>query len=461
MEHRQREGHLVAVNSEEDRRTGEMKKKAFFGLAVLAGLILAGCGQKPTEEPLELNFWAMWNEGEPQQEVFAQIVTEFQEAHPNITVKVTWAGRDVLTKVRTAMAGGEIPDILDQNADELWSPFIKAGLALPMDDVLQEKGYGEDTKLADILVDGVLEPYKYEGKTYFIPYEIITSAFWYDQRVFDDAGVTPPKTWSDFLNVCDALNEHGIAPIGGDNDPWYNGYYSYWLFQRVMGPGFYYKLAGDRTGALWDDPGVLEVAERTRELWDRGCFQEGYEGNVWPAGQVGWSMGESAMELCGSWLPNEVHESAAEGYQFRGFAFPEIEGAKGKATELESFLIGWIVLKEAKHPEAAIEFIKFALQEQYQNQIVTKGQNMSARKGLQVPDVLPDIKTMFETATALHKPYDGVLADFGEYWTTVFNPLYDQLFFGKITPEEFVATGKQQSIDYWKRYEEGGGEPVR
>jgi raffinose/stachyose/melibiose transport system substrate-binding protein len=410
--------------------------------------------QAPTTAPIgpvTIVYWSSWNEGEPFQKVMAQAITDFEAANPNIKIEVTWAGRDILTKLSSAIAAGTSPDLVDHSADELWAALIKNDQTLPLDNALQEKAYNEDKKWSDIFVDGILKSYQFNGTTTFIPYEIVTSAFWYDQNVFNKYNITPPKTWSELLTLCDTLNARGIAPLGGDNDPWYNAYYFYWLSERILGPGEWYKAAGDKTGAAWDNPGFLQVAQKIQELGTRGCFQKGYEGNVYPAGQVDWSVGKSAMELVGSWLFNEVHETATSGFINSGFPFPEIEGGKGKLTDVESFLLGWVVFKNSKHPQEAIQFMKFATQQKYQTDVAKIAQNMAARKDVALPVELKDMKSMFETATTLFKPYDGVLADYGEWWTTIFNPLDDQLFFAKIKPEEFISKLKTQSIDYWSR----------
>ena len=441
--------------------------KCIWSLVISGALLLTGCAggtqavqtEQPiqTEQPvqsvapeqIELQYWAMWNQGEAQQEVAAGIIEGYMAEHPNVKINVTWAGRDVLTKIRSAIAGGgAVPEITDMAADELWGAFIKDGIVLQLDEALQGKAYGEDTIWADIFLPGTIQQYQYEGKTYFVPYEVITSAFWYNGNLFKKLGVEPAKTWSEFMDLCDKINASGIPAIGGDNDTWANAYYFYWLSQRINGSGAFFNAAGDTSGASWDSPGFMEVAQKTEEIRTR-CLDPNFPGNVWPAGQTDWSMNKSGLDLLGSWLPNEVQSTADPDFEFRGMPFPEIEGGKGKITDVESYLIGYVILKDSAHPQEAIDFLKFALQEKYQMEIVSKGQNMAARKGLEVPEVISDVKGMFDTATSLHKPYDGVQAEYGEWWITILNPLYDQLLTGGITPEKFIQNLKEQSINYW------------
>jgi raffinose/stachyose/melibiose transport system substrate-binding protein len=418
------------------------------------GSVTSAAARPSPEEEISGDFvyWALWNEGEPQQQVFAEIVAAFQEQYPGVNVQVTWAGREVLTKARSALMAEAQLDLVDQAADELNAAFIKNDLAMPLDDLLAENALGSEDAFRDIFVPGVLDPYKWKDQVVFIPYEIITSAYWYDENFFAENGLTVPKTWGEMMEMCEVLKGQGKACIAQDGTAdIYNAYYWYWLSARIMGPGAWYAAVSDATGAAWDDPGWLEVARKVQEPAQKGYFMSGWDGSVWPAGQVAWSQGEAAILLCGSWIPNETSKTAKLDFKYRGFVFPEVEGGKGKATEVESYLLGWVVPSSAKNPAAAKAFIKFAMQLEWQKRVVEVGQNMVAHKDAPMPEVLPDMQTWFETTTALHKPYDGVQADHPGWWATTFLPLDDQLIKLQITPEEFIAAMKERTIDYWAK----------
>ncbi len=443
-------------------------------ILVISGLMLSGCAGAPatpapqaTEAPGaaevpaaaggeeisgELVYWVLWNEGEPEQMVFSEIADEFEKAYPNVDVKLTWAGREVLTKARSALLAGTQLDLVDQAADELNGALIKNDLALPLDDLLTENAYGEEVAFQDVLLPGVLEPYRWKGNVVFIPYALYTSAFWYDENYFNENGLTVPKTWDEFMQMCETLKGQGKACIAQDGTvDFYNAYYFYWLAERVMGPGAWYAAVSDPTGAAWDDPGWLKVAQMVQEPVQKGYFMSGWEGNVWPAGQVAWSQGEAAVVLCGSWIPNETNKTAKPDFKYRGFLFPEVAGGKGKATEMESYLIGWVIPKDAKNPAAAREFIKFAMQKQFRDRHVEMAKTMSARGDANLPELLPDMGGWFENSTLLFKPYDGVQADHPSFWTTIFLPDQDKLMKLQITPEEFIKTMKEQSVEYWSK----------
>lgn len=442
-------------------------------LLVVSAMLLSACAVAPaTEAPKateaeeaveapaaggaeisgDLVYWVMWNEGEPEQMVIAETVAAFEEAYPNVNVKLTWAGREVLTKSRSALLAGTQLDLVDQAADELNAALMKTDLVMPLDDLLTEQAYGEDVAFQDVFVPGVLEPYKKDGKVVFIPYMVVTSAFWYDENYFTENNLEVPETWDELMQMCETLKGQGKACIAQDGTvDFYNAYYFYWLAERILGPGAWYATVSDPTGNAWDDPGWLEVARKVQEPVEKGYFMDGWEGNVWPAGQVAWSQGEAAIILVGSWVPNETKQTARPDFKYRGFLFPNVEGGKGKTTEMESFLIGWVIPKDAKNAAAAREFIKFSMQKQFRERSVDEGKNMAARADVPMPDVLPDLKGWFESSTLLFKPYDGVQADHPSWWTTIFLPEQDKLIKLQITPEQFIQTMKEQSAGYWAK----------
>jgi raffinose/stachyose/melibiose transport system substrate-binding protein len=437
-------------------------------ILVVFSLLLSACASAPatpapaaTEAPAAeaaeelsgtLVYWAMWNEGEQEQIIFSEIADAFEKAYPNVDVQITWAGREVLTKARSALMAETQLDLIDQAADELNAALVKNDLALPLDDLLTENAYGEDVAFQEVLLPGVLEPYMWKGKVVFVPYALYTSAFWYDENYFTDNSLTVPTTWDELMQMCETLKSQGKACIAEDGTvDFYNAYYFYWLAERVMGPGAFYKAVSDPTAEAWSDPGWLKVAQMVQEPVQKGYFMDGWEGNVWPAGQVAWAQGEAAIVLCGSWVPNETSKMAPEGFKYRGFLFPAVADGKGTLTEVESYLIGWVIPKDAKNAAAAREFIKFAMQKTYRDKHVELAKTFSTRADAIVPPELPDMGGWFETSTQLFKPYDGVQADFPSWWTTVFLAEDDKLMKLQSTPEEFIETMKTQTADYWSK----------
>lgn len=452
----------------------KLRNVAWFTLATIVAIssLLAACGPaEPTEppaaptgaaaqatepasapaEPVTIEYFSGWNEGEPYVALFKEIIADFEKEHPGIKVNATWNGRESLTKLQPMLLAGNVPDITDHGADELFGALVKEGLTQPLNDYLEAGATGQAMKWKDTFLPGQLELYQKDGEFHTVPFWLDTTGFYYSGKLFADNGVQPPTTWTEFLALAETLKGKGVSPLVADGGiDFYNAYYYTHFVQRALGIGAFYAAAGDKTGAKWDEPGYLQAAKMVRELTDKDYFIQGFEGYTWPAGQVDFVQGAGAMLLCSTWIPAETRDSAPEGFEYRFFPVPLVDGGQGKATDVEIFQWAWVVLKDAKHKDEAVEFLKFWLQPKYVNRMATEYNAIMALKDSDAPPLNADANAFLAQSTASFRLYDGVSADFPEYWKTVFLPLDDQLIFGKLTPEEFIAQLKEDSVNYWK-----------
>lgn len=407
-------------------------------------------GASDSSDKTVIKYWSMWNTGEPQQIVIQNIIDAYEEANPDVTIDVQWMGRQVLSDVRNAALGGDgAPDITEQSGAEVAGTIFQNDLAEPLNELLTMEIPNEGSTFQDVFIEDTLSFYQQDGDTYFIPYEIITSGFHYNENLFKEHGIEAPTTWNEFIDVGKKLKEEGVAPLAQDgNIDFYNAYYFYWLAERIMGAESLLQAAGDETGETWAEPGYLEAAKKVQELVDNGFFAEGYEGSQYPAAQTAWAQGDAAMILNGSWISSETAEYSSDDFVYRTFPFPEIEGSEADSSQAEMYLMGWVAPKGA-NVEAVQDFLAFAMQKQYQEGIVTETNNISTRNDLDAPEQLADLKEMVLNASSYHAEYDRLQAEYPEWWKTVFLPLDDSLLFGEITAEEFIEELQAQTKDFW------------
>ncbi len=121
-------------------------------------------------EKQEVVYWSLWNEGEPQADVLKQYMADYTAAHPNVTFNVTWAGREVLTKLQTALSAGQKVDLVDHEGPALRGGLTVKGLTLPLDKYLKQNAYDESVPFESIFVPGTLKLLAAEdGSIQFIP----------------------------------------------------------------------------------------------------------------------------------------------------------------------------------------------------------------------------------------------------------------------------------------------------
>ncbi len=433
-----------------DRRTF-LKQAAMSGVGASSlGALLAACGPSAGPSgPRTLTFWALWNKGEPSQITLDQAIQEFKQANPQVTVDALWAGRDVDTKVRTALIAGNPPDLVENDAQELSGAIITPGQAQPLDDVISSKITGEQNTIADVVPKAFLDQYAFNGKRVLVPDELLTSGFFYNQKLFSQLGLEPPHTWSEFLDLVRAVKAKGLTPLAEDNLDFLNAYYYTWLAMRHAGPGVLNKAAGDKSGAGWDNPALLEAATDLEQLVAMKPFEPGYEGSKWPGAQVEWAHGNAAMILIGTWVPGETQKYVPTDWKYRMFTFPVTHEGH---DSVEVYLNGFVIPKGAKNADLAKQFITFFYNVKRISGFSTLGLNMIVRKDVPAPVALEDAQKALLSANSTNQPWDGLSHAYPGWWKLVFLPLDDQLFFGKIKAAEFIRQLKQQSVTYWQSH---------
>lgn len=392
----------------------------------------------------ELTFWSMWNEPEPQAAALRAIMDAYTKAHPDTTFKVVWNGRGNQTKLRGALQAGTPVDFMDQDGDQLAGGLQKQEQLYQLDEMI-----GADVK--DAFLPGAYEIYAKNGKHFQIPYIYNTVNFWYNKEMLQEAGATVPQTWTELLAMCDTVKEktgkHAIVVEGTDTA--YTMLYFSNLLERELGANALITTFEDKSGESWKDPAVLDSAKKAVSLWDT-CIAGDARGFQYPAGQQTIALGDSMSELVGSWLPTELADSAGPDFPWSAFNFPEVEGGKGKRTDLQVALLSMAVLKDAPHPEETVAFLKFLMSEEAQKILVEQGNVGVTRKGVAWPSILEEAHKAAENATAVTNIYGGLSIDYADFYTTVFSPEQNYMFLGQKTPEDFVKIMAAATKKYWE-----------
>lgn len=417
--------------------------------AALTVTVLAGCGTDGTSsDGKTLEYWSMWRKGEPQQLVLQGAIDAF-EKQTGTTVKTQWAGREVAKKIKAGANIEKVPDLTDDSAEALLA-MSRAGQGTDLHDVYGMKLPGESGRtVGDAAPKKYVDPYRTKKGVPLVPYELLTTSLWFDGSAHSDLAGKKSITWPQFMTELDELKAKGRAPIAADGTITdYNAYWLVGLVDRYLGPGWLHKAAADKTGKAWRDPKFLRAAKDVGALVKGKYFIDGYEGSKLPAGQQQWAEGKSDFLLMGSWAPADTRQQAKKGFEYRTIPFPSVEGGSNGSVDVNP--IGFGVPAKAKNPAAAKKFIAFFMAKKWLSQISTKAANLTPDPSIEAPGELADVPPMLEAATSTHRLTDGVPADFPEYWQTVFTPVQDELFFGKLTPEAYVAKLQRESAAYWK-----------
>lgn len=392
-----------------------------------------------------LTYWSMWKSGEPQQKVIAAALSDF-EKQTGVKVNVQWVGRQVMQKLTPALNTHNVPDLVDGPVSKAYPTLVATGQALGLKAAYADK--------AGPVTAGSVIPAKYlkdvniklpDGQPWMVPYNIQTDAIWFNAAKYPRLKSNPPKTWDDFIGELDKLKSQGVAPIAADgNVPGYNDYWLVTLLDRAGGPGTFKKIAADKSGKAWNSALALGAAKKVEQLVKGGYLIKGYQAAQFPYEQQQWANNKAALILMGSWLPTEASSYAAKGMVYDSFPFP----TTGSHDSARVDFSGFEVPKKAKNPAAAQQFAAFFLQKKYQTAWAEDAQVIPVRSDVAVPKALTSAVKNLQTATSFHQQDDGEV--FPGYNQKAFYPLDDQLFFGKISAEQFVSKMAAAQKSYWE-----------
>ena len=304
------------------------------------------------EEKVELYFLHKW----PNTEYigyFQDVVDKYMEEHPNIKINMEAAGDEpIKDKLKIVMGSDKQPDVFFSWSGEFAKNYIRSGNALDLTPYMDA-----DSEWKDGFMQAGLEPFTYEGKNYGVPYRINGKFFVYNKELFEKSGVKAPETWKEFMETCEKLKADGVDPIGlGNIYPWAACHYITGLNQKCVPEEVrekdYLASSGEYT-----DEGYIRALNYFKELNDKGYFQTGVnstEHNMSLEMFYGGKVGMVYIELEEF---ADVEEKMPGNWGF--FAMPAIEGEPGNQNFLTGAPDGFMVSAKSKHPDEAVDFLKF------------------------------------------------------------------------------------------------------
>ena len=436
-----------------------MKKTITVMLAfVIVAALFTGCqkkdsggGESSGGGTKKLVIWSYMNEGEPIGGWHQQVTDKFEQMYPGVDVELVLCGREILTQFSTKLQdrnAADFPDMVSQGTGAM-SPLAKDGLFMPLDDYLRNEKNFDGTKVwGDTLIKNLMDTIKVNGVNYFIPEGLYAHGIFYDENMFAKYNLSVPKTWEDLLKICDTLKANGIYPFTLDGT---TDVYNSWWFCRFGG-----RLAGTekmnqaaRGEISWkSDPGFLQAARYVATFSQRGYFQDGYAGSVFPAAQALLTQGVAGMLMCGAWIPTEMRSQTPPTMKMQMFTLPELQNSTSPRHE-EVWSNCFAITKDGKNTQNAINWLKIYTSEDFQQKKIEIKNPSVLVNGPVVPE-LREIANIVGNATSTSDAYCG-FQQYGAWFTGVMYPLATQLITGRMSPEQFIDRLDTDTKGYYSK----------
>ncbi len=394
-------------------------KKLLSVFTIMAVLLLTACGLNgggSTEQAASdsdksesnggkktLEFWHI-DPGE-REKVYEEAVARFEEKHPDVEVKMLQIPNDAYKqKLSVAMSGNKAPDVFHSWGGGWLKNFVDQGKVYDITETTDKSHFNE---LA-------LNNATYDGKVYGVPLGLSMDVVFYNKEIFDKYGLTPPKTYDEWLRVIDTLKENNIIPIALANQTKWPGAYFFMNFaSRIAGPELF-ESAFNREGRGFDDPEYIEAGKYIQDLVKRDAFNPGFNGVPYDEGQGRQLLytGQAAMMDMTISFVNNVREEAPEFEEkLDFFLFPTIPGGKGDQTHVGANTGPvWSVAQNSKNPDLAAELVnELASTETAQNYTDRTGALTGVKDIVPADEFTKRFYDVLEQATHLQMPYDQTL----------------------------------------------------
>ena len=307
----------------------------------------------------------------------------------------------------------------------------------PLDEFLETNAYGQDKIWKETFYPGLLDGLKYNGKIYGIPTDFSIWVIWYNKGMFEKYGWGIPKTWGEFLQLCENIKRKGIAPLAFQGR--YPGYMAGTLealFQRIGGIKAVYDAQNLVPGA-WKHPAFLESAKKVRELIDKGYFEEGFMGMSHTEAQMEFVRGKTAMVACGTWLKSEMSNVLPKDFRMGCFGYPQVEDGKGDPTVVQVGCAFWCIPQDAKHPELGADFLKFLTSLENAKGFVKEKEALLPIIGSD--ELLPEeLASAVELVKKANLTWTTKIGQWYPEWQTEYTNAIAGLLTKELLPEQFV-----------------------
>ncbi len=434
--------------------------KGFFkALAVVAALFAVAVllfHEKDTVKGRtnRLEIFYMYNEGEPQSDWILDAAKRFGKLNPGLEVDVIFAGRDVLEKIRPRLIMGNPPDIVNQGGDIL-RVLMEDDLLEPLDDALAAPAMDRDIPWGDTFVGHLQDIYTFKGRHYQIPVGLFCNVIFYNKDQFERFGLKKPRTWKEFLNVCQVLKNNGIEPIAADGTE--RGYNVMWIstmLTRTSKIAHIKETALGKEGTSWTEEPFVEAARLIRELLDKGYIMKGYKASKWPAAQIRWAQGKCGLLYNGTWIPKEMKDKLPEGFRMGMFRFPVVEAfpdADGMKQDIGAEC--YAIPRGAKNKAKALEFLKFITRRRECKEYV-KMDIAPAVLGGGMPESLAGLDELLMPPYSFMRGVAGISADspeLQEWYRQVARDIWNDAFLGKYTPDQMCRKMDEVQKRFYER----------
>ena len=392
-----------------------------------------GASAELTKDEITLTVWHIAID-EKRHQTVTNAMNRFMEKYPNIkVVDVVNENDPYKTKLSTAMAAGEEPDIFVSWGGGWLENFINEGKVLDIDEWVKE--------VEDEYYPSALSLFQVNGKNYSLPYSCGPTPVYYNKQIYADLGLEVPTTLAEFEANCDKIKEAGITPLALANSSQWPGALTFtYLSMRKGGVQPFLDAYHRENGGTFEDESFIWAGQKIQEWVDKGYYPEGFNGMNYDTGssRMLFYSGQAAHIVQTNGMFSNCASESPDFYEnnLGLFTFPVVEGGAGTEKQILGGGNAYSISASCPYPREAFELIHMLTDKEFGQDSVDIAGVITGCKGVTMPNELTQqADDMIQNADYIQNFYD-------QFLPTEMGALHKQTtydIFGKTTTPEQAA----------------------
>ncbi|GGX40915.1 ABC transporter substrate-binding protein [Saccharospirillum salsuginis] len=316
-------------------------------------LVMAVTGSSiANAETIELDLFHRWP-NEPIRSFIEARVEAFERQNPNIEVNIDQVLNDSYKdKLRVILGSSNAPDVFFSWSGEFGDNLARNGNVLSLESFIDsDRNWLED----NILLSQV-EPFRYDGEVYGLPWQMNGKALFYNVDLYEQAGLAPPQTFDDLLASCETFKDMGAIPVVfSSKEHWAISHWVGTFNERIVEPSVI-ESDYQRSSGRFTDPAYVTALEELKRMVD-SCSNQFTNATDHSTERSMFIAGRAAMNYLEYGEIRYLEEDA--GFDWASTNFPVFENGDGQQRTMQGAPEGYMVSAKTQHPEASYRLIKF------------------------------------------------------------------------------------------------------
>lgn len=318
-----------------------MKKKMLVALLcacmAVAGIPGGGSSQAEAAESgdMTLEFWTIDLKASFG-EFFDNMIAQYEEENPGITINWTDVPYDdIQSKLVTAVAGGQAPDVVNMNT--------QMALTLAGQGALVDLNAAATDEQKSIYIESLWDSAKIGDSVYAFPWYASPDIMFYNADLFEQAGIEVPHTFDDAMEVCKDFYEKTGAYLFCP-DEFFNLLFEYDI------P----VITEDGSSAAFNNQDTADLLAKFKEYSDAGYIPKTGWGD-WDEQLKMFETGQLAIVSSSGSSLSRIKDEAPDIYEKVQVSTP-LTGSIGLSRNP---LMNLVIPNASENQEAAVDFAAY------------------------------------------------------------------------------------------------------